>query len=216
MSRGEPVTAVGVRGRGCWPGVRTGLVAANIRLADPAMAARTIPGDHVDLLRTRGKVVAAALAMLSVDAGSAGCGGWSAAMGSGPPGGVVVAVARDAAMRLATADHSSCPTSRPPRHESTQHLIRWPDPSSLRWLRTFTCPERTHPMLKGFKDFLMRGNVVDLAVAVVIGAAFRPGRCGPSHGPDRPPHCGCGRRARPEPRRQLHVEQRWSSASAFP
>lgn len=25
---------------------------------------------------------------------------------------------------------------------------------------------------KGFKDFLMRGNVVDLAVAVVIGAAF--------------------------------------------
>ena len=27
-------------------------------------------------------------------------------------------------------------------------------------------------MLKGSKDFLMRGNVVDLAVAVVIGAAF--------------------------------------------
>jgi large conductance mechanosensitive channel len=26
--------------------------------------------------------------------------------------------------------------------------------------------------LKGFKQFLMRGNVVDLAVAVVIGAAF--------------------------------------------
>jgi large conductance mechanosensitive channel len=27
-------------------------------------------------------------------------------------------------------------------------------------------------MIKGFRDFLMRGNVVDLAVAVVIGAAF--------------------------------------------
>ena len=27
-------------------------------------------------------------------------------------------------------------------------------------------------MLKGFRDFLMRGNVLDLAVAVVIGAAF--------------------------------------------
>jgi len=27
-------------------------------------------------------------------------------------------------------------------------------------------------MLKGFKEFLFRGNVVDLAVAVVIGAAF--------------------------------------------
>lgn len=27
-------------------------------------------------------------------------------------------------------------------------------------------------MLKGFKDFLMRGNVVELAVAVIIGTAF--------------------------------------------
>ena len=27
-------------------------------------------------------------------------------------------------------------------------------------------------MIKGFKDFIARGNVVDLAVAVVIGAAF--------------------------------------------
>jgi large conductance mechanosensitive channel len=27
-------------------------------------------------------------------------------------------------------------------------------------------------VLKGFKDFIVRGNVVDLAVAVVIGAAF--------------------------------------------
>jgi large conductance mechanosensitive channel len=27
-------------------------------------------------------------------------------------------------------------------------------------------------MLKGFRDFILRGNVVDLAVAVVIGTAF--------------------------------------------
>ncbi len=27
-------------------------------------------------------------------------------------------------------------------------------------------------MLKGFRQFLMRGNVIDLAVAVVIGGAF--------------------------------------------
>lgn len=27
-------------------------------------------------------------------------------------------------------------------------------------------------MLKGFKEFIMRGNVIDLAVAFVIGAAF--------------------------------------------
>lgn len=27
-------------------------------------------------------------------------------------------------------------------------------------------------MIKGFKDFLLRGNVVDLAVAIVVGTAF--------------------------------------------
>ena len=27
-------------------------------------------------------------------------------------------------------------------------------------------------MLKGFRDFVMRGNVIDLAIAVVAGAAF--------------------------------------------
>ncbi|MGX5356745.1 large conductance mechanosensitive channel protein MscL [Kocuria sp. KH4] len=27
-------------------------------------------------------------------------------------------------------------------------------------------------MLKGFKDFIMKGNVLDLAVAVIVGAAF--------------------------------------------
>ncbi len=27
-------------------------------------------------------------------------------------------------------------------------------------------------MIKGFKEFITRGNVIDLAVAVVIGAAF--------------------------------------------
>jgi large conductance mechanosensitive channel len=28
-------------------------------------------------------------------------------------------------------------------------------------------------MLKGFKDFIMRGNVIELAIAVVIGVAFQ-------------------------------------------
>ncbi|MBE7194708.1 MAG: MscL family protein, partial [Gordonia polyisoprenivorans] len=27
-------------------------------------------------------------------------------------------------------------------------------------------------MLKGFKDFILRGNVVELATAVIVGAAF--------------------------------------------
>ena len=29
-------------------------------------------------------------------------------------------------------------------------------------------------MLKGFKEFISRGNVIDLAVGVIIGAAFSP------------------------------------------
>ena len=29
-------------------------------------------------------------------------------------------------------------------------------------------------MLKGFKDFIAQGNVIDLAVAVIIGGAFAP------------------------------------------
>lgn len=33
-------------------------------------------------------------------------------------------------------------------------------------------PNEGDSMFKGFKDFIMRGNVIDLAVAVVIGAAF--------------------------------------------
>jgi large conductance mechanosensitive channel len=33
-------------------------------------------------------------------------------------------------------------------------------------------PEREVAMLRGFKEFVLRGNVLDLAVAVVIGGAF--------------------------------------------
>jgi large conductance mechanosensitive channel len=33
-------------------------------------------------------------------------------------------------------------------------------------------PTRKESHVKGFKEFLLRGNVIDLAVAVVIGAAF--------------------------------------------
>lgn len=32
--------------------------------------------------------------------------------------------------------------------------------------------EKGDTMIKGFKEFIMRGNVIDLAVAVVLGAAF--------------------------------------------
>jgi Flp pilus assembly protein CpaB len=106
MSRGEPLTAARVRGPGLLAGAQAGLVAAHVRLADPAMAAMTTPGDHVDLISTAGKVVATDVAVLAVDTGSAANGSWSATPESGQPGGVVVAVSRDAAVRLATVDAS--------------------------------------------------------------------------------------------------------------
>src|SRR5450755_3759000 len=37
---------------------------------------------------------------------------------------------------------------------------------------TLVFEKRSAGMLKGFRDFILRGNVVDLAVAVVIGGAF--------------------------------------------
>lgn len=106
MSRGEPVTAARVRGPGLLTGVRPGLVAAHVRLADPAMGAMATPGDHVDLISSSGQMVAAGVLVLAVDAGAADSGGWSATAGTGPPGGVVVAVSSDEAMRLAKTDPS--------------------------------------------------------------------------------------------------------------
>jgi len=106
MSRGEPFTAARVRGPGLLAGVPTGLVAAHVRLVDPAMSSMTAAGDHVDLISSTGKLVAADVAVLSVDSASTAGGGWSAAPESAPPGGVIVAVAREAALRLATVDPS--------------------------------------------------------------------------------------------------------------
>lgn len=106
MSRGEPVTTARLRGPGLLAGVPSGLMAAHVRVADPAMAAMTGPGDRVDLISSTGKVVAADVAVIAVDLAPAGGGGWSSVPGSWTPAGVVVAVARDAAVRLATADPS--------------------------------------------------------------------------------------------------------------
>jgi len=106
MARGEPVTPARVRGPGLLTGARPGLVAAHVRLADPAMAAMASAGDIVDLISSSGLMVAARVVVLAVDAGAAEGGGWSATSGAGPPGGVVVAVSSDEAMRLAKADPS--------------------------------------------------------------------------------------------------------------
>jgi pilus assembly protein CpaB len=106
MSRGEPVTAARVRGPGLLTGAPMGMVAAHVRLADPAMATMTADGDHVDLISPGGKLVASDVAVLAVDPSTAGTGGWSTTPASSSPSGVIVAVAPDAAARLATVDPS--------------------------------------------------------------------------------------------------------------
>jgi Flp pilus assembly protein CpaB len=106
MSRGEPITAARLRGPGLLAGAETGLVAAHVKLADPAMAAMTAPGDRVDLISAAGKLVATNVAVLAVDAGPTGSDTWSATSASRPPGGVTVAVASSTSVLLATADPS--------------------------------------------------------------------------------------------------------------
>jgi large conductance mechanosensitive channel len=57
--------------------------------------------------------------------------------------------------------------ARTPRRRSKVPLSVYSDHDS--GATNFVQEER---MLKGFRDFILRGNVVDLAVAVIIGAAF--------------------------------------------
>lgn len=45
-------------------------------------------------------------------------------------------------------------------------------PHTARATKGISVAEKKESLLGGFKAFLMRGNVIDLAVAVVIGAAF--------------------------------------------
>lgn len=106
MSRGEPITAARLRGPGLLAGAQTGLVAAHVRLTDPAMAAMTTPGDHVDLISPAGRLVATNVAVLAVDAGPTGGGAWSATAESRQPAGVTVAVPSSTSVLLATADPS--------------------------------------------------------------------------------------------------------------
>src|SRR5689334_23315313 len=50
-------------------------------------------------------------------------------------------------------------------------VLRAVKPRCLRFRRAL-CVVYSLGMLKGFKEFISRGNVIDLAVGVIIGAAF--------------------------------------------
>jgi hypothetical protein len=59
--------------------------------------------------------------------------------------------------------------ARPPRMRADDGHAASNPPSGIR-ARIRRCGE--HGVLKEFRDFALRGNVVDLAVAIVIGTAF--------------------------------------------
>ncbi|WP_341258132.1 MscL family protein [Gordonia malaquae] len=68
-------------------------------------------------------------------------------------------------------------------------------------------------MLKGFRDYIMRGNVVDLATAVVVGAAFTAIVTSFTQNIVNPliaaiPHKGCGQAANPptEPTQSSNIQ----------
>src|ERR1700733_16190290 len=61
----------------------------------------------------------------------------------------------------------------------TWSLLSWPTPPAIgcsplrdRATNRPRCPNEPGRSMKGFKTFVLRGNVVDLAIAVVIGLAF--------------------------------------------
>src|SRR5215207_9584333 len=61
----------------------------------------------------------------------------------------------------------------PPSSSSHSYLLREPLGISTRTIKGLcSATAKQDRMIKGFRDFILRGNVVDLAVAVVIGAAF--------------------------------------------
>ena len=146
-------------------------MAAPVRLADLAVTAVVRAGDRVDVLATpegaeRAEVVAAAAR-------------WSWRHPPGPRG----------RRCPGTTDRpASCcwPSTRrrrrgwPPRRPARRSRSAWwprelPHDSGRppgRRLAASGWLWLDDPVLKGFKDFLLRGNVVDLAIAVVIGAAF--------------------------------------------
>ena len=67
------------------------------------------------------------------------------------------------------------PVSEPTRGGAQRHGACRPDQLSLVDAADFSCREAEEKglrMLKEFREFAMKGNVVDLAVGVIIGAAF--------------------------------------------
>jgi Flp pilus assembly protein CpaB len=102
VGAGEVLTAARLVGAGLLDGQPAGTRAVHVPVADPGALAMVRPGDTVDLVASTGDTVAAAVTVLTVDAGSgAGAGGFTGLAGG--VGGLVAAVTPDQARRLAGA-----------------------------------------------------------------------------------------------------------------
>src|SRR5579864_9385165 len=71
--------------------------------------------------------------------------------------------------------HRVCKTRKKPRNDRQLHRQHdWLDCLTLCFQHDTYCVRKIleGSGMRGFREFLLRGNVVDLAVAVVIGVAF--------------------------------------------
>ena len=153
----EPITDARLVGPGLTALLPDGQVAAPVRLADLAVAALVRTGDRVDVLA------------IAPERRRGGGGGRAARSSSPRPVRTTEAGRRAAPARRRRGDGGAAGRRG---HHGDPHR----DPAAAMTRRAPLCPPPAMwvdgPMIKGFKDFLLRGNVVDLAVAVVIGTAF--------------------------------------------
>ena len=198
---GEPLSARHVVAAALLGALGPGLVATPVTLADPAAAALVSAGDVVDILSATSGSGGSATSQSTVVASRVHVLVAPAASRTGSGGLLGRRIRRSGSWLGARARHHHRAGARPRTRgrgspalaHGARRLIRPPgvrDPSresraERAQARTTVAPgvarvgahrsgaaSEVRTMLKGFRDFVMRGNVLDLAVAVVIGAAF--------------------------------------------
>ena len=163
LRRGEPVTDVRLVGPSLLRGY-PGLVAVPVRIPDPGTVALLRVGDRVDLLVTEtdgsaARLLAGGVPVLALPVDPEGA--------HGPVGGERAA---GGARHLAGAVRAGVRRGRPGLSGGRHLPLAWAHP-------TYGSPgdpagrEELH-MVQGFKEFILKGNLVELAVAFIMGLAF--------------------------------------------
>ena len=165
---GEDMTALAYMaagGHGCIS------VVANVapKLCAELMSA-VLKGDYATGLKIQDRLDAAARCHLQ-GAGPRRSQAWPQAAGAAGRGSAPAADDGDAANRQGhPRRHGACRPDQLSLRRCRQQV--WPPESARHELPVREAEEKGLQMLKEFREFAMKGNVVDLAVGVIIGAAF--------------------------------------------